>query len=248
MAKNKSKTKKQDDELIEQDEVIFEEEEVTEEGGSSGSQESFIQKYQNYLIGGGVALAGIILFFVLQGRGGEEANVEAQSEMLNAIIYYEQDSFARSISGDAQVAGLEGLVDNYSSTPSGNLMNYYLGTAYLRIGNVDQAIVYLDEFRKNDNMISAAALAALGSAYEQQNEFAKAAEFYTQASATPEENQFTTPYYLMHAARNHESAGDNGSALEIYTRIRNEFPQAQQNRDGSINKYIARLSPSDIDG
>jgi tetratricopeptide (TPR) repeat protein len=248
MAKNKSKTKKTDDEIIDQDEVIFEEEEVSEESGSSSQGGSFLQKYQNYLIGGGVVVVGVILFFVLQNRNNASADLEAQGEMINATVFYEQDSFAKAIAGDGQVIGFETIVDDYSGTPSGNLMNYYIGTAYLGMGNLDQAITYLEEYSVGDDMVSAAALAALASAYEQQNEFAEAAKKYEAASQTPEENQFSTPYYLMHAARNHESAGDNEAALAIYKRIRTDFPQAQQNLDGSIEKYIARLSPEDIDG
>lgn len=96
-------------------------------------------------------------------------------------------------------------------------------------------------------MISAAAYAALGFAYEQQNSFAEAAGQYELASRTPAENDFSTPFYLMHAARNHESAGDAEAALNIYKRIKNEFPLSDQAKDGSIDKYIAKLSTEDAD-
>lgn len=249
MAKNKTNTKKTDDEIIDQDEVIYEEEEGSAGGSSSPAGGSFLKKNQNLLIGGGVVLLGVILFFVMQNRNNASASIEAQAEMINPTIFYEQDSFRLAIAGDGQqFQGFEGLADDYSGTTAGNLMKYYVGTSYLRMGNFDLAIEYLEGYKTDEDMLSSAALAALASAYEQQNEFEKAAGLFEEASTTPEENDFSTPYYLMQAARNYESAGDKEAALALYKRVRKDYPLTPQGQDGSIEKYIARLSPEDIDG
>lgn len=249
MAKNKTNTKKSDDELIDQDEVIYEEEEGSAGGSSSSSGESFLKKNQTLLIGGGVVLMAVILFFVMQNRNRASASEEAQTEMINPTIFYEQDSFRLAIAGDGQqFQGFEGLADDYSGTTSGNLMKYYVGTSYLRMGDLPTAIEFLEGYDLDDDMLSSAVLAALASAHEQQNEFDKAADLFEEASTTPEENDFSTPYYLMQAARNYESAGDKEAALALYKRVRNDYPLSPQGQDGSIEKYIARLSPEDIDG
>jgi tetratricopeptide (TPR) repeat protein len=248
MAKNKKNTKKSDDEIIDQDEVIYEEEEGSS-GKSSSSGESFLKKNQTLLIGGGVVIMAVVLFFVMQNRNSASASLEAQAEMISPTMFYEQDSFRLAIAGDGQqFSGFEGLADDYSGTSAGNLMKYYVGTAYLRMNNFDMAIEYLEGYDQGDDMLSAAALAALASAYEQQNEFDKAAEKFEEASSTPEENDFSTPYYLMQAARNYESAGKKDAALALYKRVRKDYPLSPQGQDGSIEKYIARLSPDDIDG
>ncbi|HHG83568.1 MAG TPA: tetratricopeptide repeat protein, partial [Bacteroidetes bacterium] len=217
-----------------------------EEAAESG--QSFLEKNKTLLIGGGVVVLAIILFFVIQSRGADTENLEAQVDMINPTIYYEQDSFDLSINGNGQFVGFNSLSDDYSGTKSGNLMKYYVGTAYLKIGNYDQAILYLEEFNKGDNMVSAASLAALAAAHEQKSDFSRAGELYEDAARTPEENDFTTPYYLMHAGRNYESAGENDKALALYEKIRNQYPLSEQAADGSIDKYIAKLSPEDIDG
>jgi tetratricopeptide (TPR) repeat protein len=250
MAKNKAKTKKTDDEYIDQDEVIYEEEVGSKEGHPRGEHKvSFLKKNQNVLIGGGVAILAVIMFFVIQNRNRDSSNLEAQTEMINPTLYYEQDSFRLALVGDGQqFQGFEALEGDYSGTTAGNLMKYYIGTAYLKMGQIDPAIEYLEGYKKHSDVLSAAALGALGSAYEQKNIFDKAAESFEEASSTPEENDFSTPYYLMQAARNYESAGDKEAALEIYKRIRKDYPLSQQAAEGNIDKYIARLSPDDIDG
>lgn len=247
MAKNKGKLKKKDEELIDQDEVIYEEEEI-QEGGKEADSRPFYEKYRNFILIGVVGIAAIVLFFVVRGNRRAEANVQAQVDMIMPSLYYEQDSMNLAINGDGQSPGFSMLEGDYDGTVSGNLIKYYLGTAYLKLGQIDQGISYLEDFDKDDNMVAAAAYAALGYAYEQQQNFASAAENYESASRTPEENDFTTPFYLMHAARNHESAGNIEAAVAAYKKIRDQYPTSEPMVNGDVEKYIAKLSPADMNG
>ena len=135
------------------------------------------------------------------------------------------------------------ITDDYSGTDAANLAKYYIGTAKLKLGQIDEGIAYLEEFDMGYNMVSASAHAALGYAYEQQAAFAQAAEHYQKAATTPMENDFTTPLYLLEAARNQESAGDAGTALETYKRVQNDFPNYEQVVNGNVEKFIAKLDP-----
>jgi tetratricopeptide (TPR) repeat protein len=247
MAKNKGRAKLQDDEVIDQDEVIYEEEGKSKTTAPQGKQTVF-EKYRNYFYIGGVAVVAIVGYLFYSSSSKKQANIDANIDMIGAVLDYERDSISKAINGDGgSTTGLIEIVDEYGSSDAGNLARYYLGTAYLKQDSLDEGIEALEAYKKGRSMVSAAAYGALGYAYEQKGDFEKAAENYKEASKTPKENLYTTPFYLAHAARNYESAGNNEEALKVYKDIRSKYPLSEQMRDGSVDKYIAKLSPDDWD-
>lgn len=248
MARNKGRSKMQDDEVIDQDEVIYEEEKGAKgAGASTAAPQSFVEKYRNLLLVGGVGILAIAGYFIYNYMQRDKVNEEAMAEMVMPVVYYERDSMSRAINGDGQSPTLVDIVENYGSTKAGNMARYYLGTAYLAINNLDDGIATLEEHKKGDNMISAAAYGALGYAYEQKGDFAAAAENYKLASSTPKENMYSTPFYLMHAARNYESANQKEEALQAYKDIKTKFPLSEEVRLGAVDRGIAKLSPEDFE-
>ena len=241
MAKNKAKSQKEEiEEVVDQEEVTYEEEVGGEESGG-GSDQPFLQRYRNVLIIAGIAIVAIAAYFYSQRNAVDEDNVDAMREMAMAEVYYGVDSMNRAINENIQFLGFQSVIDQYDGTDAANLARYYAGTGKLKVGEIDAGIGYLEEFEKGDNMLSGSAWAALGFAYEQKVDFAGAADAYEKASKTPEENDFTTPMYLMDAARNYESAGNAAKALEIYQRLKKDFPRYQSVADQTVDKYIYKL-------
>jgi tetratricopeptide (TPR) repeat protein len=253
MARNKGRSKVQDDELIDDDEVIQEEPKTAKAGSNAPettSPQTFVQKYRNVLLVGGAVVLAVVAYFVYNWSQRDKKNLEAQSEMVAAVMSYEQGdsaSMARAINGDGQNASLLEIIEDYGSTPAGNLARYYAGTGWFALNNLDEGIALLEEYKKGNSMISAAAYGALGYAYEQKGEFEEAAKNYKEAASTPKENMYSTPFYLMHAGRNLESANQAEEALKVYKSIREKFPLSDQVRDGSVDRYIAKLSPEDFE-
>ncbi len=235
MAKNNEKSGKKI-----ADELIYEEEVGGEVQAEAGDR-SFIQKYQNLLLLGIVAFVVAGAYFYTQWGSADEENIEALQEMAMAEVYYQQDSVGRAITEQIQFLGFESVIDQYDGTDAANLARYYVGTGKLRLGEIDAGISYLEEFEKGDNMVSGSAWGALGYAYEQKADFAGAAEAYQKAAVTPAENDFTTPMYLMDAARNFESAGNPARALEIYQQLKKKFPRYQSVANQTVTKYIYKL-------
>jgi tetratricopeptide (TPR) repeat protein len=247
MAKSKGRSKMNDDEVIDQDEVIYEEETASKASASSAAPQSFMEKYRNMLLIGGVAVVAIGGYFIYNWSQKDKVNQEAQAAMITSALYYEQDSMAKAINGDGQNPSLIEIVDDFGSTDAGNLGRYYLGTAYFKTGNLEEGITTLEEYKKGNSMISAAAFGALGYAYEQKGEFEQAAKNYEEAAHTPEDNMYSTPFYLMHAGRNLESANKAEEALKVYQEIKEKYPMSDQSRDGSVDRNIAKLSPEDFE-
>ena len=248
MARNKGRSKMQDDEVIDQDEVIYEEETGAKgASGTTAAPKSFVEKYRNLLLVGGVGILAIAGYFIYNYSQRDKVNEEAQTEMVMPVVWYERDSMSRAINGDGQSATLVEIVENYGNTNAGNMARYYLGTAYLAVNNLDEGIATLEEHKKGDNMISAAAYGALGYAYEQKGDFETAAANYKEAASTPKENMYSTPFYLMHAGRNLESANKTEEALQVYKDIRTKFPTSEEVRLGAVDRAIAKLSPEDFE-
>lgn len=241
MAKNKSKVHAE--EAVEAQSGVTYEEEVggTVEGEVSGAQ-GFLEKYRNVLLIVLAVVVGAVAYFVYSSGKTDEKNIEALGEMAMAEVTYQQDSIQQAVNGGPNFLGFQAVADDYSGIDAANIATYYTGVSQLELGQIDAGIASLESFEKGANMVSAAAYAALGYAYEQKGDFAEAANQYKKASTTPEENGFSTPFYLMHTARNQESAGDSGAALSTYKRIRDEFPGFEESRSGNIEKYIAKLS------
>lgn len=247
MARNKGRSKMNDDELIDQDDVTYEEETGSKAHGASDAPQSFLSRYRNLLIVGGVALIAVGGFFGYQWSQKDKVNQEAQAAMITSVLYYEQDSMQKAINGDGQNSGLIDIVDEFGGSASGNLARYYLGTAYLKSGNLEEGIATLEEYKKGNSMVSAAAYGALGYAHEQKGEFEEAAKSYQEAAHTPEDNMYSTPFYLLHAARNLESANKAPEALALYKEIKEKFPQSDASRDGTVDRYLAKLSDEDFE-
>ena len=140
----------------------------------SGS-EKFIEDNQNIIIKAVLGIVVVILAVMAYGRfvsGPKE--VEAQSQLFAGEMLFAKDSFRTAIEGDGNFVGFEYIADEYGSTASGNLAKYYAGISYLNLGDYDQAISFLNSFKADGEMMPAIKSGAIGDAYVEQGDFAKA--------------------------------------------------------------------------
>jgi tetratricopeptide (TPR) repeat protein len=129
-------------------------------------------------------------------------------------------------------------MDDYGLTRAANLCQYYTGICYLRLGEYEDAISYLNKFRSRDKMVAPVAEGAKGDAYIELGDLQKGLKYYLRA-ADKSKNNFTTPIYMMKAAQVYEKLQEYNKALDLYTRIKSDFPDYARNNN--IDKYIARL-------
>lgn len=230
-----------DKEILE-DEVVFEETSSKKQQKTKevSKTEGFFQDNKNIIFGAIAALALIIIGVMVYKNNLETDNITAQQEMVQAVNYFERNADSLAIYGDGSNSGLEDIVDQYGSTVTGNLARFYLGLSFLRLGQTDEGVSHLEKYSSNGEVLSAAAFSALAYGYEEQQNFSKAARYYEKAASTPERNQFSTPVFLMDAARAYELDGNSSKALSTYKRIKSDFPNSQEGVE--VDKYIARLS------
>jgi tetratricopeptide (TPR) repeat protein len=173
-----------------------------------------------------------------------DAEDEAGNAIFTAVKYFEQDSFNLALNGDGQNSGFLELADEFSGTKAGNLCNYYIAVSYLRQGNANEAYSFFDAFDKGENFLSVSAYSAMASIKEDQSDLEGAAEYYEKA-ASIKANSSTTPFLWQQAARCYETAENKDAALKLYLRIKNEYPSSTEAQQ--VDKYIARISPDDLD-
>jgi tetratricopeptide (TPR) repeat protein len=230
MAKGKKTGKPaQGSEILESPDVLAEQISKTEQ---------FIEENKRWVFGAGGALAVIVAAFFLYRYYVTNQNNEAQSEMFQAVYYFEADSLDRALNGDGNNLGLIQIIEDYPWTESANLAHYYAGICYLKKGEYISAVDQLEQFSVDDLLVQARGYALIGDAYMEMENYEEAVSWYNKARAyRPNEN--TTPIYLLKAATAYEMLEDWESALKCYDIIVSEYVNSGEYQDA--RKHKARV-------
>ena len=223
MAKKKAQ---QDDNLQELESALTKTEHFIEEN----------QKPITYAVGAIVLIVIAYLGFTkfyLQPR-----EQEAQSQMFMAESYFEKDSFNLAINGDGNYLGFLDIIDDYGMTQSANLANYYTGISYLYLEQYEDALDYLNDFDTDDLLLGPVTEGAMGDAELELGNTDAALKHYRKAY-TMNDNELTSPVYMMKAANLLESMDEPEDALAIYKEIKEKYPNTNEGRN--IEKYISRV-------
>ncbi len=194
------------------------------------------QKIISYVVGGVILVVAIFLGFkkfYLQPKEDE-----ALSQMFMAENYFEKDSFNLAINGDGNYLGFLDIIDDYGITKSANRAKYYTGIAYLHLGQYEDAIDYLNDFKTDDLLLAPVAEGAKGDAYLELGETDNALKQYKKAYSLSD-NELTAPIYMMKAATLLESMDEINDALDLYGEIKAKYPQSTEATNA--DRYIARL-------
>ena len=200
--------------------------------------EQWVEKNQKKLI---IVISSIVVLITLymgyQKIIIDPKNREALAEMFIAEKYFEDESYETALNGDGQYLGFIDIINDYGNTKAGNLANYYAGISYLNLGDNENAIEFLSNFKSKDEIIYSISLGSLGDAYINLNQIEKGISYY-QKAAKNSNNKFTSPIYLKKAAIAYENIGNFDEALSNYTKIKDEFNNSEEAAD--IDKYISR--------
>jgi tetratricopeptide (TPR) repeat protein len=210
--------------------------------------EKFVENNKKNLSYGVVALFAIV--FVVLGYNKYiriPSNEEAYSSIWHAEQYFAQDSLEWALNGYAENPGFLDIIDDYGSTPSGNLAQYYTGICYFRLAQQSEgemandyyakAIDYLENFDSEDINVKPMAIGAIGDCKMELGKPEKAVSLYLEA-ARLNDNEFVTPLFLQKAAITYSFMGKHKKALALFEEIQANYPRS--NESNEIKKYIAR--------
>ncbi len=204
-----------------------------------GKTEQFVEKNQKLLM---YAIMGVIIvvlvYFGYQKFYISPMDKNAQDQIFMAQKYFEMDSLSRALYGDGNALGFLDIIDDYGRTKTGNLAKYYAGICYLKMGNFEEAIDYLESHDPVDQNIGPMAIGAIGDAYMELNEPDRAVDYYLEA-ANDVDNDFTSPMFLYKAGMTYEMLGAYEDAHAAYNRTFMEYYKSVEAR--SIERNIARM-------
>ncbi len=187
-----------------------------------------------------IALTGIAVlvggYFLYQNFYKKPLLKTSLEESWQAQTYFEMDSFALALNGKGDDLGFIDIIDEYGSTPVGNMAYYYAGISALQLGQFEDAIGYLNDFSTTDVNLKPIAIGAKGDAYSELNDIDNAIEAYKDAADI--NNAFTAPIYLMKLAGIAEQNGKYDMAIEAYKTIENQYGESEEAR--SVQKYLVR--------
>ncbi len=201
--------------------------------------ERFIEDNQNmitYVVGGIILV--VILFLGYSKFYLQPKEDEALSQMFMAENYFEKDSFNLAINGDGNYLGFLDIIDDYGITKSANRAKYYTGISYLHLGQYEDALDYLKDFKTDDLLLAPIVEGAQGDALLELGETDDALEQYKKAISVSD-NELTTPVYMMKAASLLETMDELEDALALYEEIKEKYPTSTEGTN--IDKFIARV-------
>ncbi|HLT87922.1 MAG TPA: tetratricopeptide repeat protein [Sphingobacterium sp.] len=205
---------------------------------SSGSFFQDNQKSITFIIGAIILL--ILLYLGYQRLYLAPRAEKAANQLYKAEEYAAIDSLqAKAIEGDGSFLGFKEIAEEYSNTKSANIANAYLGGLYLRQGNFQEAIKYLQKYSDTGSDILDPLVAGLiGDAYSESKDYKNAANQYKKA-AQKSKNTYTTPLFLKKLGLVYEASEDFKNAEQAYQSIKSDYPNSPE--ANMIDGLIARV-------
>lgn len=192
---------------------------------------------------------GLVALFVVVGAvyGYRKLVVEPRAEKASELIAeaqyrFEQETpdYLLALNGDENGAGFLDVVEQYGSTPAGNLAKHYAGICYLKLGDLAAAADYLKKFSPVKGLpgeiVNAQNIGLQGDVAVEQGDYEAAVALFAKA-AKVSDNIYTTPLYLRKQGLALKALGRNAEAVELFERILAEYPASIDAREAE--KLIA---------
>jgi TolA-binding protein len=202
-----------------------------------GKTEQFFEKNGKWCI---IALVALLVFV---GCGYAykhlvwDKNVKAAAELIieaEERFAGENPNYDLALNGDETGAGFLAVVEQYGSTPAGNIAKHYAGICYLHLGDLENAAKYLASYKSVEGIaseiINAQNLGLQGDVAVEQGDYEKAAKLYNKA-VKASENNYTAPLYLCKKAAALKAAQKFDDAEACYKSIVEKYPSSIEARE-----------------
>lgn len=183
-----------------------------------------------------VLIAGYLLY---ESQIKAPAELKAADAMWKAEDYYRKDSARLALNGDGPNAGFLKIMSKHSGTKAANLAKFYAGSCYIKLGDFNNAIKYLKDFKTDDQLVMVRATGLLGDAYSETGKKNEAADEYKKAGTLFPDDHFNSSEYLFRAGLIYQDLGKNKEAIDAFKLIRDKYRATE--RGTEIDKYLARL-------
>jgi tetratricopeptide (TPR) repeat protein len=190
------------------------------------------------------ALAALVVLVIgsyafVQNRATQ--NNDASAKLATVYPFYDKDQYQIAIDGvpERKVTGLKSTVEEYGGTNAGNLARFYLANCYFNVGKYDEALSNFDDFSASEQYLVVSRLTGIAACYEAKREYGKAAEQFEKAVAKYPKD-VDAAVNLNSAAANFMLAGNKERAIELFKKLKKEYPTSQVAREA--DRHIQRLT------
>lgn len=182
-----------------------------------------------------VLAVGLLIYgyraLIMQPRAEKAAELIAQAQ---ERFEAETPDYLLALEGDANGAGFLEVIEQYGSTPSGNLAKHYAGICYLQTGDLANAAAYLAKYSTVKGLpgalVNAQNYGLQGDVAVEQGDYARAVKFYEKAVKVAD-NNLTAPMYLRKAGLAARANGNAKQVVAYFERILNEYPASMDARE-----------------
>jgi len=212
-------SKKQVKEELEQD-VLLE---------TFSKAQSFYDSNKNAVIGALIAVIVILGGSVGYYYYSTAQENQAQQLMGQASQAYLQGNYQQALTGSEAdfTVGFQQIINNYSMTDAANLARYYAGVSEFKLGNPQEALGYIQQYEIPEGIMGVGPLSFHGVVLTDLGNHSEAAQMFVKA-AEWDENDSTTPYNYLEAAKAFHDAGNSAKAQEYADMIVNDFSSSSQ--------------------
>ncbi|MBO4446847.1 MAG: tetratricopeptide repeat protein [Bacteroidales bacterium] len=176
-----------------------------------------------------VSLAGLAYYKYVYKPAAEEA----QQMAYLSEISFQEGNWEEALNGNDEAPGFASVIDEYGSK-AGEAVYMYAGICELQLGNYESAINYLKQYGGKDPILKARALACLGDAYSELEQYEDACSAYAKAVAVAD-NDFAAGY-LLKQGLSLRKLGKEAEAVKCFETIKNKYPQSVEAYD--VDKFI----------
>ena len=201
----------------------------------------FYDKHKKNISIAVTVVAVLIIASIIFLKNRADNSEKASSQLGEVFSLFDNGQYQQAIDGlpERNITGLKSIVENYGGVRAGNYARFYLANAYYHLGKYDLALTQFEDFSPSDEVLAVSRLAGLGSCYEALGKYKEAAENYEKAS-TKYPQDGSAAENMSNAARNFGMAGDKETAIELYKKVKKNYPTSTFARDA--DRFIAGLT------
>lgn len=193
--------------------------------------EQFIEKNQKAIFAVVIAIVVIVLaIFGIKKFVSEPRQQKANEAIFAAEQFFANGDFNSALYGDSTTndqysIGLLRVIDKYGSTKAGKRAKYEAGICYLRLGQYQEALKYLDKYNGKDQLTPVINEMMKGDAEIEQGNNDAAIKHYNKA-AQMDDNPITAPFALFKAGVVYLMNNNNDKAVECFQKVKDSYPES----------------------
>ena len=206
-------------------------------GEAVSKTEAFFENHSKAFVWGIVALLVVVGGVYGYRKLVVEPNAEKASELIAEAQYrFEQATpdYELALNGDENGAGFLDVIEQYGSTPAGNLAKHYAGICYLKSGDLENAAAYLAKFSPVKGLpgevVNAQNLGLQGDIAVENGDYEAAVKLFAKA-VKASDNLYTTPLYLRKQGLALKALGRNAEANAAFEKILAAYPASIEARE-----------------